>query len=68
MKRTAKIKVFEGTLGKGWYWRLTAPNGRIIADSAEAYSSRRKAADAVLRLLTTVRAVKPNDISGLVES
>lgn len=23
-----------------WYWRMVAPNGKIIADSAESYVSR----------------------------
>ena len=27
----------------GWRWRLVAENGRIIADSAEAYLERRDA-------------------------
>lgn len=36
--------------GSLWRWRLRAPNGRIVADSAEAYSRRSKAEDAVARV------------------
>lgn len=27
----------------GWYWRVMARNGRIVADSAEGYTSEAKA-------------------------
>jgi uncharacterized protein YegP (UPF0339 family) len=34
---------FEHYLGRDsrWYWRLKAPNGLIIADSGQGYSSLR---------------------------
>lgn len=33
----------------GWRWRLTAANGRIVADSGEAYVSQYNAARAARR-------------------
>lgn len=36
---------------KGWRWRLIAPNGRIIADSAEAYTRRSDALRGARRAL-----------------
>jgi uncharacterized protein YegP (UPF0339 family) len=37
-----------------WYWRLVAPNGKTVADSAEGYSSKWNARRAVLGLKTKV--------------
>jgi uncharacterized protein YegP (UPF0339 family) len=34
----------------GWRWRLVAANGRIIADSGEAYTRRYDAARAITRV------------------
>jgi len=34
-----------------WYWRFRVKNGKIIADSAEGYSSKSGAARAVKTLL-----------------
>jgi uncharacterized protein YegP (UPF0339 family) len=33
-----------------WYWRLRARNGRIVADGAEGYASKRNAIRAVRRV------------------
>lgn len=36
-----KIQVFENEAdGKNWYWRLVAPNGKIIAIGGEGYRRR----------------------------
>lgn len=40
--KTPTIKVYPDARG-GWRWRLRAANGRIVADSGEAYSGRREA-------------------------
>lgn len=40
-----------------WRWRLLAPNGRIIADSGEGYSSRSNA----MRAVSTVRDVDAHE-------
>lgn len=36
----------------GWRWRLVARNGRIIADSGEAYTRKRAADNAIVRMMT----------------
>lgn len=39
--KTYRIEVYEAK--DGWRWRMKARNGRIVADSAEAYVSERNA-------------------------
>jgi uncharacterized protein YegP (UPF0339 family) len=34
----------------GWYWRIRAANGRIVADGSEAYASRANVRRALNRL------------------
>lgn len=36
-RRILKFQYYEAP--DGWRWRLVSPNGKIIADSGEAYSS-----------------------------
>ena len=43
----ATFTVYEAQ--DGWRWRLTANNGRIIADCGEAYESERNAVRAARR-------------------
>ncbi|MGW8565680.1 YegP family protein [Isoptericola sp. NPDC055881] len=45
-----RIEIYEAT--DGWRWRLKARNGRIVADSAEAYTRRRDVLRAVKRART----------------
>lgn len=40
--RNHKVEVYRDTAGK-WRWRFRASNGRILADSAEGYTTRSKA-------------------------
>lgn len=47
-KRT-KVHVYKAD--DGWRWRLRASNGRIIADSGEAYTNRSKAIDGWVRVV-----------------
>ena len=49
-----RVDLYEDTSGL-WRWRLRARNGKIVADGAEGYSTRRKAVDALKRLLAWVR-------------
>lgn len=42
--RNNKFEVYKAL--DGWRWRLKSRNGRIIADSGQAYSSKRKATEA----------------------
>lgn len=48
-QRRAKLEKYEAK--DGFRWRLLASNGKIIADSAEAYSS----ASALSRAIESVR-------------
>lgn len=41
----------------GWRWRLRTANGRIIADSAEAYTRERDAWRAISTVIVTVEQV-----------
>jgi len=45
----AEYELYEDNSGD-WRWRLVASNGRIIADSAEGYSSKGAAEDAIDRI------------------
>lgn len=38
-----------------WRWRLVARNGRIMADSAEGYATKRNLTRAVTRLLLALQ-------------
>jgi hypothetical protein len=42
MSRRQTFEVYEDAAGQ-WRWRLVAPNGNIIADSGEGYSSKQGA-------------------------
>lgn len=42
MARRQTFEVYEDSAGE-WRWRLVAPNGNIIADSGEGYSSKQGA-------------------------
>jgi len=49
-KATYYLVVFNGR-GGDWYWRVTAPNGRKIADGAEGYARRSGAVRAAKRFI-----------------
>lgn len=53
--RKPKLEKFEDA-GGGFRWRLRATNGRIIADSAEAYSSASALNRAVASVLDAFRS------------
>lgn len=40
------FEVYKDTAGQ-WRWRLRSRNGRVVADSAEGYASKRNARRAV---------------------
>ena len=54
MKRAYRISVYEAK--DGWRWRMKAPNGRIVADSGEAYVRRSSAVRAADAIVAGVRA------------
>lgn len=45
-----KIVVYKD-LRSAWRWRLIAPNGQVMADSAEAYYSKSNAKRSAKRLV-----------------
>jgi uncharacterized protein YegP (UPF0339 family) len=49
----AHFEIYNDTQGD-WRWRLRARNGRIVADSAEGYASKRNAKNAVMSTLDAV--------------
>jgi uncharacterized protein YegP (UPF0339 family) len=49
-KKPYTVAVYQDRAG-GWRWRMKAPNGRIVADSAESYVRRRTAERAALKLV-----------------
>ncbi len=44
-----RVEVYEDSAGM-WRWRLRAKNGRIVAESGEGYSAKRKVLDACKRM------------------
>ncbi len=42
------LEVYQGTPG-GWYWRLVAGNGEIVADGSESYVEKADAKKAAVR-------------------
>ncbi len=50
--RTPRFRIYKSR--DGWRWHLRAANGRIIADSGEAYTRKRDAEIAVDRVKAAV--------------
>jgi uncharacterized protein YegP (UPF0339 family) len=44
-----RVDIYQDKAG-GWRWRLRARNGRIVAESGEGYSSKRKVLQACDRM------------------
>ena len=51
----AHFEIYADTAGQ-WRWRLRAVNGRIVADSAEGYASKRNAKRAVMSTFDAVES------------
>lgn len=51
----AHFEIYKDKGGE-WRWRLRARNGRIVADSAEGYASKRNATRAVTDTLDAVES------------
>lgn len=63
MARKQTFEVYEDSAGQ-WRWRLVAPNGNIVADSGEGYSSKQGAK----RGIESVKEGAPDaDVEVLVE-
>ncbi len=53
-KSTPKIVMIPESGSNRWRWRMVAPNGRIMAESAEGYRSHGHAHRAVLAFVAYV--------------
>lgn len=53
-KLTYNLDVKQGRDAQ-WYWHITAPNGRKIADGSEGYSKRSGAVRAAKRFITVAQ-------------
>ena len=42
-KKFEPVEFYRSATAKAWFWRVKARNGRIVADSAEGYTSEAKA-------------------------
>lgn len=54
---THKIQIYKGKKG-GWYIRIIARNGKIVADGGEAYANSSNAKRAAKRLTTSLITAK----------
>lgn len=48
-----KFVVYEAK--DGWRWRMVSSNGKIVAESGEAYTSKTKAKQGARRVVYSVR-------------
>jgi uncharacterized protein YegP (UPF0339 family) len=55
---TYEFRMYRDIAG-GWRWRLVSTNGRIVADSGEAYSGKRYCKRAIDKLKTLPIALMP---------
>ena len=42
-KKFEPVAFYRSATAKAWFWRVKSRNGRIVADSAEGYTSEAKA-------------------------
>lgn len=54
---THTIQIYKGKKG-GWYIRIVARNGKIVADGGEAYASKGNAIRAGKRLSANIASAK----------
>lgn len=55
--KRAHFEIYPDTSGD-WRWRLRAANGRIVADSAEGYASKRNVNRAITTFVDTVELTR----------
>ncbi len=63
MSRMNRAEFFQGKSGL-WYWRLVAPNGKVVSDGAEGYASRRNVQRAIRRVTLPGTKVVEVETSG----
>ena len=51
-----KFDKYQDSAGD-WRWRLLAKNGRIVADSAEGYGTRRDLSRAIRMVINAIKAM-----------
>jgi hypothetical protein len=53
---TSKVEKYSRRtfLGRRYYWRFRHSNGRVMADGAEAYNTRRARDDSLTSVLTLI--------------
>jgi uncharacterized protein YegP (UPF0339 family) len=56
-----RFRVYQDAAG-GWRWRLVAGNGRIVADSAEAYTRKGDATRALETVVADVLVMVPEEM------
>lgn len=54
---THKLQIYKGKKG-GWYIRIIARNGKIVADGGEAYANKSNAKRAATRLIANIYSAK----------
>lgn len=54
---THNLQIYKGKKG-GWYIRIIAKNGKIVADGGEAYASKANAKRAAKRLMSNIYSAK----------
>ena len=50
------LKILRGISTRQWYWHITAPNGKIIADGAEGYEKKSGAVRAAKRFILVTQS------------
>lgn len=63
-RASSRYVVFQDRSG-AWRWRLVARNGRIVADGAEGYASRRNVLRAIAALAGVVEEAHRVEIRDL---
>lgn len=55
------IVVYQSPNSVQWYWRMKAPNGRIVADGSEGYKTKQGATRAAIKLAShPIRVISLN--------
>lgn len=60
-EKRAHFEIYPDTAGD-WRWRLRAANGRIVADSAEGYASKRNARRAITSLFDAADGARAGEL------
>ena len=64
VQRRARLERYSDKSGQ-WRWRLVAANGRIVADSAEAYTRKRDLERAISAMVAAVASIVAAQVEGV---